>query len=168
MSHIFPLIYKHRNSFPSINSSHVHEQDTIFSTDGPLADIHHARPFLSTWAARVTAVEARKQVGKGTQDDPDDPKDHVQLRAKSNGRGNGHVITRHEMGNFSLHRLERKYRKRQPPLTFLAEYMAAPEIKNGVLIIREQRPHPMRVPLAFSLDEIESGFLERGIFIYAI
>jgi hypothetical protein len=142
MAHIFPLIYKHRNSFPSINSSQSHEQDSMFLTDGPLGEIRHARPFLSTWATRITAVEARKQICKGTEDDPDDPEDHVQLRAKSNGRGTGHVITRHEMRNFSLHRLERKYRKRHPLPTYLAESMSAPEVKNGVFVVRQCRPHP--------------------------
>ncbi|KAJ7225165.1 hypothetical protein C8J57DRAFT_1252854 [Mycena rebaudengoi] len=45
----------------------------------------------------------------------------------------------------SLHRLERKHRKRQPLPTFLLQNMAAPEINNGVFIVRERRPHTMIV-----------------------
>ncbi|KAJ7635592.1 hypothetical protein DFH06DRAFT_1336612 [Mycena polygramma] len=40
MSDVFPLIYKHQNSFPSISSSRAHEKEAMFSTEGPLADIH--------------------------------------------------------------------------------------------------------------------------------
>jgi hypothetical protein len=46
------------------------------------------------------------------------------------------------MRNFSLHRLERKYRKRHPLSTYLAESMAAPEVKNAVFVARQRRPHP--------------------------
>ncbi|KAJ7686003.1 hypothetical protein B0H17DRAFT_1204550 [Mycena rosella] len=98
--------------------------------------------FYFTWAARLTAVEARKQVGDGTRDDPDDPDDRVQLQATTNGRGKGEVITRQHMGNFSLVRIEKKYKKRQALPMFLTEYMAAPKVK-GVFVVRARRPHPM-------------------------
>ncbi|KAJ7794956.1 hypothetical protein B0H14DRAFT_2621422 [Mycena olivaceomarginata] len=65
MSHILPLIYKHRNSFPSINSLHSAEQNDMFSDAEPPKDIRHARPFISTWALRLTAAEARKQIWDG-------------------------------------------------------------------------------------------------------
>ena len=142
MSHILPLIYKHRHSYPSVSSSRPEEQKKMFCTQGPLDDIHHARPFLSTWAARLTAVESRKQVGHGTRDDPDDPDDHVQLRATTNGRGKGQVINRSHMARFSLVRLQQKYKKRQSLPMFLTEYMAAPRV-NGVFVVRARRPHPL-------------------------
>lgn len=83
MSHIFPLIYNHRSSYPSINSPHADEQNRMFATRGPLDDIRNARPYLSTWATRTVAVEIRRQVAILAKDDPDDPDYHVQLRAST-------------------------------------------------------------------------------------
>ncbi|KAJ7093572.1 hypothetical protein C8R44DRAFT_646089 [Mycena epipterygia] len=163
MADILPLIYKHRKSYPSSKSVRAHEKDEMFSTAGPLNEIHHARPFLSTWALRLTAAEARKQIGDGTRDDPEDPDDHVQLRAKSNGRGNGQVITRHHMGHFSIRAVESKYRKRQRVPKFLTEYMSAPRVK-GVFVVRERRPHPIinHSFLAIQVSAIASFIVSRN------
>ncbi|KAJ6487520.1 hypothetical protein DFH09DRAFT_1252793 [Mycena vulgaris] len=144
MADVLPLIYKHRNGYPSINASRAHEREQMFSTSVDPTDIHHARPFLSTWAARVTALEARRQVAAGTHDDPDDPDDHVQLRAKGNGRGKGQVITFQHMGRFSIRRIKEKYLKRLPLPMMLTEYMSAPKApKDGVFAVRVRRPHPI-------------------------
>jgi hypothetical protein len=56
----------------------------MFLTDGPLGEIRHTRPFLSTWAARITAMEARKQIGKGTEDDQDNPEGHAMSNSVQN------------------------------------------------------------------------------------
>ncbi|KAJ7746000.1 hypothetical protein B0H16DRAFT_1421996 [Mycena metata] len=142
MADILPLTYKHRNSFPSINSSRSHEQDTMFYTSGRPEDIQHAHPFLSTRAARLTAEEARKQIATGTHDDPDDPETRVQLRAKSKYANNARVITPQDLGHFSIHRIEQRYLKLLPLPMMLTEFMAAPRVK-GVFTVRERRPHPM-------------------------
>ncbi|KAJ7898840.1 hypothetical protein B0H14DRAFT_3554251 [Mycena olivaceomarginata] len=142
MSHILPLIYKHRNSFPSINSLHSAEQNDMFSDAEPPKDIRHARPFISTWALRLTAAEARKQIWDGTRDDPDDPDDHVQLRAQTNGRGKGKVITREDISRFSIASVHKKYMKRQRVPMFLTKYMSAPRVK-GAFVVRATRPYPM-------------------------
>ncbi|KAJ7183909.1 hypothetical protein C8R46DRAFT_1159212 [Mycena filopes] len=122
MSHILPLIYKHRSSVLSISSARSNERDQMFCTSGRLEDIQHARPFMSTWAARLTAEEARQQILTATSDDPDDPDTHIQLRATSNGRGPGHVIMPQDVAHFS--------------------FMSAPRVK-GVFVVRKRRPHPM-------------------------
>ncbi|KAJ7479249.1 hypothetical protein FB451DRAFT_1451164 [Mycena latifolia] len=93
MSHILPLIYRHRSRYPSINSAHPEEQDHMFSMIRPLEEIRNARLYMSTWASRLVAVEVRRQVGHLTKGDPDDPTQHVQLRAATNGHGRGHVVT---------------------------------------------------------------------------
>jgi hypothetical protein len=142
MSHILPLIYKHRNSFPSINSLHSAEKNDMFSDAEPPKDIRHARPFISTWALRLTAAEARQQIWDGTRDDPDDPDDHVQLRAQTNGRGKGKVITREDMSRFSIASVHKKYMKRQRVPMFLTKYMSAPRVK-GAFVVRATRPYPM-------------------------
>ncbi|KAF8171560.1 hypothetical protein K438DRAFT_1773116 [Mycena galopus ATCC 62051] len=48
------------------DSPRVHERELMFSATDEAADIRHARPFMSTWATRLVASEARKQVGRGT------------------------------------------------------------------------------------------------------
>ncbi|KAJ7776977.1 hypothetical protein DFH07DRAFT_865690 [Mycena maculata] len=142
MADVLPLMYKHRNSYPSINSRRAHEQDDMFSDAKHPKDIHHARPCMSTWALGLIASEARRSVGEGTRDDPDDPDDHVQLRAKTNGRGKGEVITRQHIGNFSMSSIEAKYKKRHRVPMFLIQHMCAPRVK-GVFIVRQRRPYPM-------------------------
>ncbi|KAJ6572387.1 hypothetical protein DFH09DRAFT_1277375 [Mycena vulgaris] len=61
------------------------------SCSPPPDEIHHARPFISTWAVRLVAAEARRQVGRATCNDPDDPEDHTRLRENSNGRTGAHI-----------------------------------------------------------------------------
>jgi hypothetical protein len=114
----------------------------MFSTSIPLDDIHHARLFLSSWAARKVGAEARKQIWRLTHDDPDDPLDRVQLRASTNGRGTGHVVTRDDIGRFSIKRLQEKYDKCAPLPMFLTQSMAAPH-RNGTVYVRRIRPHPI-------------------------
>ncbi|KAJ7202176.1 hypothetical protein C8J57DRAFT_1019963, partial [Mycena rebaudengoi] len=142
MSDIFPLIFGHKSSFPSKKSPRVQERDLMFSTSIPLDDIHHARPFLSSWAVRKVGAEARKQIWRLTHDDPNDPLNRVQLRASTNGRGTGHVVTRDDIGRFSIKRLQEKYDKRAPLPMFLTQSMAAPH-RNGTVYVRRIRPHPI-------------------------
>ncbi|KAJ7767773.1 hypothetical protein B0H16DRAFT_1673616 [Mycena metata] len=142
MADILPLIYQHRSSFPSINSTRSHERNAMFCTSGRPEDLQHARPYLSTWAARLTAEEARRQVEGGTHDDPDDPDSRVQLRAKSKHSNNARVITPQDLGHFSIRRIEERYLKILPLPMMLTEFMAAPRVK-GVFTVRERRPHPM-------------------------
>ncbi|KAJ7898728.1 hypothetical protein B0H13DRAFT_2337383 [Mycena leptocephala] len=71
-------------SYPFSKSANVDEQKLMFSTTHPLDEISHARPFISAWAVKLVAAEARKQVGNATRNDPGDPDDHTQLRARTN------------------------------------------------------------------------------------
>ncbi|KAJ6449997.1 hypothetical protein C8R45DRAFT_1128523 [Mycena sanguinolenta] len=144
MSHILPLIYRHRCSFPAKDSKRVHERELMFSTKVEADAIHHARPSMSTWALKLVAAEARKQVGRATQDDPQDPESHVQLRASTNGRGKAavHVVTWRDFKNFSVKALAEKYSTKLSVPMFLTKYMAAPMVKR-VFIERKRRPHTM-------------------------
>ncbi|KAJ6532184.1 hypothetical protein DFH09DRAFT_933468 [Mycena vulgaris] len=144
-SDILPLIYRHRSSYPSINSAHADEQERMFATTGELEDIHNAQPYMSTWATRLVAVEIRRQVGRLTTDDPVDPSHHVQLRATTNGRGKGHVVTWRDFSYWSLRRLESRYKrpgKGDLPM-FMFEAASAPKFVDGVAIVRQRRPHPI-------------------------
>jgi hypothetical protein len=116
----------------------------MFCTTGEASTIHHARPFISTWATRLVAAEARKQIGRATTDDSDDPDFRVQLRAGTNGRGKAaaHLVTWRDFQNFSIKALAEKFLVKLGLPMFLTKYMSAP-MKNGVFIEREQRPYPM-------------------------
>ncbi|KAJ7671170.1 hypothetical protein B0H14DRAFT_2203185, partial [Mycena olivaceomarginata] len=143
MSDILPLMYHHKSSFPTSKTEHVAEQKLMFSTTDPtLNEIHHARPFISTWAVNLVAAEARRQVGRATRDDLDDPEDHTRLRARTNGRSGAHVVSWKELlSNFSMKSIHNKFRVRVPLPIFLTEAMAAPKSK-GVYFVRKRRPHP--------------------------
>ncbi|KAJ7815739.1 hypothetical protein B0H14DRAFT_3111793 [Mycena olivaceomarginata] len=143
MSDILPLMYHHKSSFPTSKTEHVAEQKLMFSmTDPTLNEIHHVRPFISTWAVNLVAAEARRQVGRATRNDLDDPEDHTRLRARTNGRSGAHVVSWKELlSNFSMKSIHNKFRVRVPLPIFLMEAMAAPKSK-GVYFVRKRRPHP--------------------------
>ncbi|KAJ7193717.1 hypothetical protein GGX14DRAFT_537504 [Mycena pura] len=144
MSDVLPLMYQHRCSYPSKDSIHLHERELMFCTTGDASTIHHARPFISTWATRLVAAEARKQIGRTTTDDSDDPDFRVQLRACTNGRGKAaaHVVTWRDFRNFGIKTLAERFLVKLALPMFLTKYMSAP-MKRGVFIERKQRPYPM-------------------------
>ncbi|KAJ7023352.1 hypothetical protein C8F04DRAFT_1048051 [Mycena alexandri] len=143
MSDILPLLYNHKASFPTKKCADSHEKKYMFSTSGPENQSSHARPFMSTWATRLVASEARKQIGRATRDDPERPDEHTRFRASSNARTNAHVVTWPELlANFSMAKIHAKYCIRLPLPMFLTEFMAAPSNK-GVFFVRKRRPHPM-------------------------
>ncbi|KAJ7763539.1 hypothetical protein DFH07DRAFT_956350 [Mycena maculata] len=144
MADILPLIYHHRCSFPAKNSPRIDERDAMFCTSGEASEIHHARPFMSTWATRLVAAEARRQILLSTKDDPADPDSRVQLRASTNGRSKTsvHVVTWNDFKNFSIKRIAERYQVKLRLPMFLSKYMAAPKV-NGVFVERKRRPYPM-------------------------
>ncbi|KAJ7723907.1 hypothetical protein B0H16DRAFT_1895653 [Mycena metata] len=145
MSDILPLIYHHRSGYPSINSANSDEQNLLFVTHGSPDEIRNARPYMSTWATRLVAVEVRRQVGRLTKDDPTDPTHHVHLRAATNERSKAHVVTWCDLGNWSLKKLESCYWRRGAGdlAMFITEAAAAPAFEGGVAVVRAQRPHPI-------------------------
>ncbi|KAJ7719724.1 hypothetical protein B0H16DRAFT_1794341 [Mycena metata] len=145
MSDILPLIYHHRSGYPSINSTSSDEQNLMFATHGSPDDIRNARPYMSTWATRLVAVEVRRQVGRLTKDDPADPTHHVHLRAATNERSKAHVVTWRDLGNWSLKKLESRYWRRGAGdlAMFITEAAAAPAFEDGVAVVRARRPHPI-------------------------
>jgi hypothetical protein len=144
MSEIMPLIYHHRCSYPAKDSNRLPEREMMFCTTREANTIHHARPFISTWAAKLVAAEARKQIGRATRDDPEDPDARVQLHASTNGRRKAavHVVTWDDFKNFSVQRLAETFRLKLSLPMFLSKYMSAP-MEKGVFIERKQRPYPM-------------------------
>ncbi|KAJ7692758.1 hypothetical protein B0H17DRAFT_933727, partial [Mycena rosella] len=144
MPDILPLMYHHHCSFPAKNSVRIKERESMFCTTGEPSDIHHARPFMSTWATRLVAAEARKQTLQATKEDPDDPESRVRLRASTNGRGHPsvHVVTWKDFKNFSIDTISNKYWVKLKLPMLLSQYMAAPRVK-GVFVECKRRPYPM-------------------------
>ncbi|KAJ7896307.1 hypothetical protein B0H14DRAFT_3853697 [Mycena olivaceomarginata] len=83
----------------------------MFSTSGSIDEIHHARPFISAWATRLVAAQARKQADRATRDDPDNPDSRTRFVARTNGRKAGaHVVTWSQLlANFNLNSIHTKY-----------------------------------------------------------
>ncbi|KAJ7818722.1 hypothetical protein B0H14DRAFT_3111450 [Mycena olivaceomarginata] len=99
MSHILPLIYKHRNSSPPSTPSTQPSKTTC-------SLMRNLQKIFATL-----------------------------LRAQTNGRGKGKVITREDMSRFSIASCQRV------PM-FLTKYMSAPRVK-GAFVVRATRPYPM-------------------------
>ncbi|KAK6992363.1 hypothetical protein R3P38DRAFT_2740578, partial [Favolaschia claudopus] len=143
MCDILPLMYYHRASYPSSQAVNSHEQDLRFSTSIEPERILHARPFISTWAVRLVAAEARKQVGRMANKSSDEDEHQNQLRASTNGRRETKVVTWNDLlANFNMNRIHELFGLRMPLPIFLTEAMAAPK-SNGVYFVRKRRPHPM-------------------------
>ncbi|KAF8212894.1 hypothetical protein K438DRAFT_2167933 [Mycena galopus ATCC 62051] len=142
MSHILPLMYHHKASYPPSTSVNVSEQKEMFSTTGPADKSHHACPFMSTWATRLVATEARKQIGRATRENSDDEEKGGRPVARTNGRKDDvHVITWPELlANFNMKKIHEKYSVRLPLAIFLTASMAAPSSK-GAFVVRKRRPY---------------------------
>ncbi|KAJ7687510.1 hypothetical protein B0H17DRAFT_1300716 [Mycena rosella] len=144
MTEILPLIYSHKASYPASRSADVHEQKEMFATTRPADQIHHARPFISTWATRLVAFEGRKQVGHSARNDPDDPERRDNLRAQTNGRKEGVEVVSWPavLSHFNLRHIGTQYCIRLPLVWFCTEVWSAPMAK-GVFFVRKRRPHPI-------------------------
>ena len=70
--------------------------------------------------------------------------DNVHLRASTNGRraDNVNLVTWEALGKFSIAGLCKKYKTRVPVSWHLTESMTA-SCKNGLVILKKQRPHPI-------------------------
>ncbi|KAK7025776.1 hypothetical protein R3P38DRAFT_2529681, partial [Favolaschia claudopus] len=96
-----------------------------------------------TWAVRLVAAEARKQVGRMAKESSDDDEHQNQLRASTNGRRETKVVTWNDLlANFNMNPVRASHQLRMPLPIFLTEAMTAPK-SNGAYFVRKRRPHPM-------------------------
>ncbi|KAK7028578.1 hypothetical protein R3P38DRAFT_2525871 [Favolaschia claudopus] len=155
MGHIIELIYRHRQSQPPPTSA---ERELAFSSRIPHTDICHARPALSAWALILVGQEARREIGRLTQNDPTDPTDTTQLRASTNGRVQDAVVADWDTlaDNMSISKIAAKYSKRGTVPWYLTEMMSASK-KDGVIVVRQRRPHTTA-----SIGAISSFILARN------
>ena len=100
----------------------------------------HAHPSLFTWATNLVANHVHHEIHELTVKDDD-----VHLRASTNRRRSEdavNLVTWEALGKFNIAALCGKYKARAPVSWYLTELMAASR-KNGVVIIKKRRPHPI-------------------------
>ncbi|KDR66902.1 hypothetical protein GALMADRAFT_80370 [Galerina marginata CBS 339.88] len=139
MADIIPLLYGHKHSAPSPSSPRYSERHAPFSSSVPPTEIFYARPCLFTWATNLVAAYIHREIYElGDKDES------VHLRASTNGRQPDRVnlITWEALGKFSIAGLCEKYKDRAPVSWHLTESMAASR-KNGTVILKKRRPHPI-------------------------
>ena len=140
MADIIALIYSHKHSAPSSRSTQSHERHAPFSPTVSASEIFHARPSLFTWATNLVANHVHQEIYQLTVKDDD-----VHLRASTNGRLSDdtvNLVTWEALGKFNIAALCEKYKARAPVSWYLTESMTASR-KNGVVIIKRRRPHPI-------------------------
>jgi hypothetical protein len=141
MSDIISLIYGHKHSSPSPASPHYSERHAPFSPSFPPTAIFHACPSLFSWATNLVANHIHHEIHGLTVKE-----DNTHLQALTNGRRPDHVnvnlVSWEALGKFSIDALCEKYKTRAPVSWHLTESMAASR-KNGIVIIKKRRPHPI-------------------------
>ncbi|KAJ7767792.1 hypothetical protein B0H16DRAFT_1787390, partial [Mycena metata] len=140
MGHIIELIYHHPQSQPK--KKHPEQRAAAFSHEKPLNEIIFARPCLSAWATRLVGNEAYFRLGKLAKKKRNDPDDRRHLRATANARNSDARVITWADTKFSIQGLADQYREEAPLIWYLTECMVARR-KNGVIIVRQRRPHPV-------------------------
>lgn len=139
MSDIISLIYGRKRSSPSPASPHYSERRVPFSPSFPPTAISHARPSLFSRATNLVANHIHREIHGLTVKE-----DNTHLRALMNGRRPDRVnlVSWEALGKFSIDALCEKYKTRTPVSWHLTESTAASR-KNGIVIIKKRRPHPI-------------------------
>lgn len=140
MADIIPLIYNHNSSRPK--QKHPDQRAAAFSPYKPLREIRYARPCLAAWATRVVGDRIYQRVGKLAHKNRSDPRSRRHLRATSNGRSENADVVDWEDVKFSIEELADLYKKEDPFLWYITECFSASR-KNGKVIVKKTRPHPI-------------------------
>ncbi|KAJ7708549.1 hypothetical protein B0H16DRAFT_1667975 [Mycena metata] len=154
MGDIIELIYQHSQSRPK--KKHPEQRAAAFSHDKPLNEISFARPCLSAWATRLVGDETYYRLSRMAKKKSNaSGSDRRHLRATANSRNkNARVITWADT-EFSIQGLADQYRKKDGLIWYLTECMAGRR-KNGVVVVRQRRPHPVIQVAAISCSFIVS------------
>ncbi|PPQ73043.1 hypothetical protein CVT26_014661 [Gymnopilus dilepis] len=130
MSDIINLIYSHKHSAPSPQSTHYHERHAPFSPSVSPADISHARPSLFTWATNLVAKRVYNEIFDLAAKDAE-----AHLRASTNGRQPSekhNLVTWEALGKFSIAGLCDKYKERAP-VTCQSTYWKYLKVQVGAI-----------------------------------
>ncbi|KAF7358185.1 hypothetical protein MVEN_00867000 [Mycena venus] len=140
MADIIPLIFNHNSSRPK--QKHPDQRAAAFSPYKPLKEIRYARPCLAAWATRVVGDRIYQRVGKLARKNRSDPRSRRHLRATSNGRSENADVVEWEDVKFSIEELAGLYKEDEPFLWYITECFSASR-KNGEVIVKKTRPHPI-------------------------
>ncbi|KAF8159999.1 hypothetical protein B0H34DRAFT_797183 [Crassisporium funariophilum] len=167
MSDIIPLVYGHKHSAPSPGSPSYSERRAPFSPIVSPGEILHARPSLFSWATNLVADHVHREIYTLTAKN-----DSTHLRASTNGRHSDHanVVTWDALGKFSISALIEKYKTDAPVSWHLTESMAALR-KNGSVVLKKRRPHPIVLVGAISAfilarDHYANGYLAMALGVW--
>ncbi|KAJ7729217.1 hypothetical protein B0H14DRAFT_3097944 [Mycena olivaceomarginata] len=92
----------------------------------------NTHPALSAWATQLVKARAHFVVSKLAQKKRGDPTSRSHIRARSNGW----------QEDFTISDVAQHYEREGELIWDLTEAMAAPK-KNGVVVVRKRRPHPV-------------------------
>jgi hypothetical protein len=140
MVDIIELIYHHHQSRPK--PKYPAERAAAFSARIPFGTLKHTAPALSAWATQLVKARAHFVVGKLAQKKRSDPTSRSHIRARSNGRQEDVRTATWEDVKFTILDVVQHYKREGELIWDLTEAMAAPK-KNGVVVVRKRRPHPM-------------------------
>ncbi|KAJ7846488.1 hypothetical protein B0H14DRAFT_3086277 [Mycena olivaceomarginata] len=140
MADIIELIYHHRQSRPK--PKYPAERAAAFSARIPFGTLKHAAPAFSAWATQLVKARAHFVVGKLAQKKRGDPTSRSHIRARSNGRQEDVRTATWEDVKFTILDVAQHYEREGELIWDLTEAMAAPK-KNGVVVVRKRRPHPV-------------------------
>ncbi|KAJ7697655.1 hypothetical protein B0H17DRAFT_1130259 [Mycena rosella] len=140
MADIIPLLFNHHKSRPKKTDSDQHS--AAFSPYRPLSEIRYARPCLAAWATRTVGDHIYYRVGKLARKNATDSRSRRHLRASTNGRTENSDILEWEDVEFSIEELADLYKAEDEFLWYMTECCTASR-KNGKVIVKKTRPHPM-------------------------
>ncbi|KAJ6548933.1 hypothetical protein B0H19DRAFT_952751 [Mycena capillaripes] len=140
MADIIPLLYNHPQGRPK--EKHPEQRTAAFSPKKTLKDIRFARPCMSAWATRLVGNNLYFKFGKLAAKKRNGPPSRRHLRATANKRNKNAQVVTWEDTEFSIQGLADQYAKEDEFIWYITECMSAPR-QNGVVVVREHRPHPV-------------------------
>jgi hypothetical protein len=151
MGEVIGLIYSHSKSQPSKSSKDFKVHNTPFSPTTSYLDIKYARPSLSSWATQLVGDQISRECHALTENDPEYPDHLAKIRPSSQRKPDTVPVTWDDIGKFNIKSLAAMFKHRAALTWYLTERMAAKR-KNGVIVLKRRRPHPIVCYLYVRLD----------------
>ncbi|KAF9022260.1 hypothetical protein BDZ89DRAFT_1137427 [Hymenopellis radicata] len=144
-------LYHNRFSVPQYDSLHADELAYAFDANHDVSTVHYTRIALSIWATRLVGKRCALEVGNLGKNDSAHPDFKVHLQASVNQRMDGkhQLVTQDDVFAFSMQRTADVLQARAKTTWYLTECMAATR-RNGEIVVRDKRPHPLIQATAIS------------------
>ncbi|KAF9011472.1 hypothetical protein BDZ89DRAFT_964051 [Hymenopellis radicata] len=149
--HLVEAIYRNRYSIPHAGSVSLDERQYIFDAERDETLIRSSRVALSIWATKLVGAQCRREVHRLGKEDSANPDFRVQLQASTNARmkGKKKLVSQADVWDFSMRRTADELKRRGRTTWYITECMAGTR-KNGIVVIRKNRPHPFVQAAAIS------------------